>query len=215
MPTPITEKTLSIEFGDEWECLKWDDSPYYRQGIERVDGTKGVDIVAIRKDHRDVDVLYLIEIKDFRGHRIENKHKFSRRAVPSNPDALRCEDCGHQSQTRSCPEYHRSLAIDIARKVRDTLAGISGAVVSPRSVQFAHRCMAVVARGDAANIRVVAWVLEDEISGVGEHKQKMYQNESRKSLQNLLAWLTNKVSQIDPRHRLPDGVKLVNLKSPE
>ncbi|HVK68188.1 MAG TPA: hypothetical protein VM694_27205, partial [Polyangium sp.] len=92
-------KTLDVErirflFGESWTVVeKWDDSRLYREGIHELDGTKAVDIVGVRNGD-----LYLIEVKDFRGHAIETK----RRQPSELPLAIGC-------------------------KVRDTLAGLIGA----------------------------------------------------------------------------------------
>ncbi|HEU4728156.1 MAG TPA: hypothetical protein VFT22_09715 [Kofleriaceae bacterium] len=67
---------LRFVFDDSWLVARWDDSSWYRAGIEKLKGqvdgraeaTKAVDVVGLR-DH----VPYLFEVKDFRGYAIENK----------------------------------------------------------------------------------------------------------------------------------------------
>ncbi|UPL50224.1 hypothetical protein [Hymenobacter sublimis] len=68
MPT-IQEGNLIFDFpaADSWFAFKYDeDTPpgYYRQRIDRIDGLKGVDIIAGQRPA--FDTLTLIEIKDFR-----------------------------------------------------------------------------------------------------------------------------------------------------
>lgn len=68
MPT-IQEGNLVFDFptADSWYAFKYDeDNPpgYYRQRIDRIDGLKGVDIIAGQRP--EFDTLTLIEIKDFR-----------------------------------------------------------------------------------------------------------------------------------------------------
>lgn len=103
--TTIREGRLELEFDETWLVVKWDDDPAFREGIcklcgeirdgetVRHEGTKAVDLIGLRES-----VLYLIELKDFRGHRIENK-------------------------SRQVAE----LPLEIGLKVRDSLAGLIGA----------------------------------------------------------------------------------------
>ena len=102
----FVEGHLRFEFGPSWQVEKYDEHPIYREGIERLKeqipcthclhpqdvGSKAVDFVGIYKGQP-----YFIEVKDFRGHAIEN----SRRT-------------------------QGALAIEVALKVRDTVAGLLG-----------------------------------------------------------------------------------------
>lgn len=90
--TIFDEGNLRFQFGERWQVIKLDDSDVYRMGIEHIDGTKAVDFVGIL----DEQEIYLIEVKDFRGHRIENKNR-----------VLKGE-----------------LLIEVAQKVRDSVACI-------------------------------------------------------------------------------------------
>ena len=94
MSTPIDEGAVRFTFGDEWEVEKYDETGVYRTGLGKLDGSKAVDMVGI---HAGRDI-YLIELKDMRTYRIENKGRVG-----------------------------EPLALEVAQKVRDTLAGVSGA----------------------------------------------------------------------------------------
>jgi len=61
---------LTFTFPDNWDICKFDDTKYYREKIEKLDGIKSVDIIA-----NDGGALQFIEVKDFRHHRIENKER--------------------------------------------------------------------------------------------------------------------------------------------
>ena len=63
------EGVLAFEFGERWKIFKLDEHSDYRERIGKIEGTKAVDFLGIL-DERE---LYLIEIKDFRQHRIETK----------------------------------------------------------------------------------------------------------------------------------------------
>lgn len=72
MSQEITEGTppnqLIFSFPEDWKICKFDDTSFYRNRVEKLDGMKSVDIIA-----KSSDSLQFIEIKDFRQHRIENR----------------------------------------------------------------------------------------------------------------------------------------------
>ena len=105
MSITITEGKLRFEFAPPWAVLKYDDHPCYRGGVGKLHGrvvnnegkeeywrTMAVDVVAAR-----ANLLLFLEIKDFRGHRIETKHRLG-----------------------------DDLAVEVGGKVRDSLAGLVG-----------------------------------------------------------------------------------------
>lgn len=69
----FTEGFLEVEIADVSTWVRWDEAAAYRQGLQKMTGTKAVEAVVI---HEDGDALYL-EIKDFRRHRIENKRRLA------------------------------------------------------------------------------------------------------------------------------------------
>lgn len=111
MPTPLDVEKQRFEFGDSWiVAFKYDDSQFYRGGPERLKGeleersnneskivpqaTRAVDVVGLHEK----DGLLLLEAKDFRGHRIENKNRMRGQVI-----------------------------LEVALKTRDTVAGLLGA----------------------------------------------------------------------------------------
>ena len=60
----ITEGTpplqLQFSFPDTWDICKFDDTSFYRNRVEKLNGVKSVDILA-----KSNTVLHFIEIKDF------------------------------------------------------------------------------------------------------------------------------------------------------
>ena len=111
MSTPLVVEKLRFTFGDSWTvAFKYDDSRFYRSGPERLKGeleersnneskivsqaTRAVDVIGLHQE----DGLLLLEAKDFRGHRIENKNRL-----------------------------HRQIILEVALKTRDTVAGLLGA----------------------------------------------------------------------------------------
>ncbi|MBF0291348.1 MAG: hypothetical protein HQK86_04250 [Nitrospinae bacterium] len=60
----ITEGKLTFKFPSKWQVAKYDDWSFYRNQFQRIDGTKGVDILAIDTDK----CIWAIEVKDYRQH---------------------------------------------------------------------------------------------------------------------------------------------------
>ena len=111
MPKSHDVEKQRFVFGDRWTvAFKYDDTRFYREGPERLKGeleersntelktvpqaTRAVDVVGLHQDNG----LLLLEAKDFRGHRIENKNRL-------------------QGQ----------IILEVSLKVRDTVAGLLGA----------------------------------------------------------------------------------------
>jgi hypothetical protein len=107
--------------------IKYDDHRDYRERIARLDGTKAVDVVAVHASER----LYLIEIKDFRGHRIET--------------IARVRDA--------------ELAIEVGQKVRDTIAGIVAANHRGGTADWDGVVSRLAA--NATPVRVLLWLERD------------------------------------------------------
>jgi hypothetical protein len=93
--TTLYEGNLRFHFPKDWQVIKYDGgNHFYRNPISKCQGTKAVDILAWSGND-----LWLLEVKNFRGYRIENKNRIN----------------------------NGELAIEVAQKVRDTIAGLYGA----------------------------------------------------------------------------------------
>jgi hypothetical protein len=142
-------------------------------------GTKAVDFVGLWANE-----IHFIEVKDFRGHRIENKPR------------VRDGD----------------LAVEVAVKVRDTIAGIVGACQRPEGAPWRAFVEALARRGRP---HVCLWLEEDTLG-----RRAMERGHPGLALQQDLAdrlsWLAPRVlvrSRANDRgvagmqvHSLPDGV---------
>lgn len=107
MPTIIVDRFV-FDLPAGWTVLKYDDCTYYREHFNGLASSKALDLLALAPQQSE---LWMVEIKDYRGHR---------RANPEN------------------------LFTDVARKVRDTLAGLAAARVAandPQSLTFAADAM--------------------------------------------------------------------------
>lgn len=181
------EGTIRFAFGGRWVVEKWDASAVYTRGVgtlggaltgadgeARHEGTKAVDFVGVL----DGDTLYLLEVKDFRGHRIENKRR----------------------------QLHE-LPLEIGLKVRDTLAGLAGAHSKTGGPAWVERCgEALAARKH--QVRVVAWIVDDPPRpNEPRGKRAARDSERTKQIRQKLGWLTSRVLVEDPLDtELPDVV---------
>lgn len=185
MTTAIVEQRLTLTFDTNWRALKWDAQsptdppPYlYREGIERLKGqldrreesTKAVDVVA----SSSTPELTLIEIKDFR--------------TDWSVGAPRSVTFGGRWQ---------ELPLEVALKVRDTLAGIYGVAQSTSDANTTWLRDALT-----SGVRVYAFVLQDAVRPSETHsKRNARDSELRNNLRRRLAWLTTdrqRVNIVDP-----------------
>lgn len=173
--TIVDVERIRFEFGATWTFVeKYDDSAVYRDGIGKLPGSKAVDIVGVRAGR-----LYLIEVKDFRGHAIENKDR-----------------------------QKEDLAIEIGSKVRDTLSGLIGAHRRGKK-EWVEVCANLLVTGLKTPdvVQVVSWV-EDAAprSSEPENKRFVRRGVLRQRLEQRLAWLTARArldSPLAPRF-VPD-----------
>ncbi len=187
--TIIVEERLVLELGPSWDVVKYDEHPLHKDGIgclqramicreclEKVvcarcgkgsgEGTKAVDIVGQRQG-----CLYLIEVKDFRKYRIENRRRL----------------------------LDGDLAVEVALKVRDTLAGLAGAVHARSSERWRAWAELMLKRPP----KVLLWLEQDRAEGDDRGRGRPLTLKDR--LDQNLQWLHPHVMVVD-QHRcsLPD-----------
>jgi len=155
----FTEGNLRFEFDVQWTVRKYDGHRDYREKIERLQDTKAVDFVGLLNR----DTLYWIEVKDFRGHRIESKPRLA------NGD----------------------LMIEVAQKVRDSIAGVVGAHRnSSEPGLWKPFARALVSR--RKRVKVLLWLEEDAPPG----PQTRHLNRAQVlagQLKTRMVWLTSRV----------------------
>jgi len=66
------ESRLEFTFSDDWRVLKWDEHPAFRNGLQKIGETKGMDFVGLY-----IDAPWFVEVKNFCEHRIENKERLT------------------------------------------------------------------------------------------------------------------------------------------
>ena len=177
----IDVERIRFSFGESWTVAeKWDDSRLFRDGICKLNGavldeetgepgqvgTKAVDIVGVR----DGD-LYLIEVKDFRGHAIETKKR-----QPSE------------------------LPLTIGCKVRDTVAGLVGASRQGRE-PWVEACAKLLLDGKRRVYVIAWIEDPPLRAAEPIKKRTVWQMERAARLKQRLSWLTARVavaSHFDP-----------------
>jgi hypothetical protein len=130
VPRVFVEGHLEFKFSDQWHVIKYDGHRDYRRIVKR-DGTKAVDFVAVHGTQPSI--LYLIEVTDYRGYRIEEKKRIS----------------------------DGTLAREVAEKVRDTIAGIVGGLQNGNAEDWGIVMERLAT--PVPPIRVVLWLEEDAI----------------------------------------------------
>jgi len=158
MPT-ITEKKLTFNFPKAWLVNKYDEQSFYRKKVQKCRGTAAVDILALSETD-----LFLIEVKDFRMHRIENKKRIQ----------------------------HAELADEFAQKVRDTIAGLYGAYRWHNSI-FTPFCNYLYAnlKEEKRDIRKITAILflEEDMPPVKASDFKVVHRYLRENMQMRLKFL--------------------------
>ena len=91
--TMLPVDNFMFEFPGSWTFIKYDDCGFYRRRFGQLEDVKAVDVLAIGHG------LFIIEAKDFRGYRIQNKPRMS----------------------------NSELVLEMAKKIRDTVAVLYGA----------------------------------------------------------------------------------------
>ena len=127
----IEESELLFKFdAAHWQTIVYDK----HQCHEKINSTeaKAIDFLSIY----DQKTVVLFEIKNFRGHRIENK-----------------------SRTENATA---DLVLEVAQKVRDSIAGMIGAVRDPLAIETEFwKTIGQLITKPKKEIIVIAWLEED------------------------------------------------------
>ncbi|KHD07682.1 hypothetical protein PN36_03325 [Candidatus Thiomargarita nelsonii] len=187
--TRIEEGSLAFEFGERWCVFKLDEHRDYRGRIGKLSETKAVDFIGILDDK----TLYFIEVKDFRSHRIANKDRLLKGKLP---------EC--QLIKGELP-----LPIELAQKVRDSVACIIGAYHSSSFPAHWAPYAKLLCHKDK-QIKVILW-LERDLPSHPSLIKKTRAFLKANVFKQQLRWLTShvRVESMDEQ-RLPD-VKVSQL----
>lgn len=172
------EGNLGFEFDDrQWRVLKFDDHPDYRKRMEKVDETKAVDFVGVLNEQE----LFLIEVKDFRQHRIETKEKLS----------------------------SGELAVELAQKTRDSIACMVGAYHTSSTPGDWQPFTQLLCNKDK-QVKVALW-LEHDLPQHSQQRKKVLASVQTKLFKPKLAWLTRRVLVCGSQKEGLPGLRVSNL----
>ena len=185
MSHTISESRLEFCFSDAWRVIKFDECPEYQRlaqesGKQNLPGTKGVDFVGIWNE-----MLYFIEVKDFRTYRIENRPKL---------------EAG-------------TLAVELGQKVHSSIACLIGFYRTSPTPElwspFAHLLCTSTRR-----IKVVLW-LEHELPVHPVMQRKALNSLHIKNFKPRLQWITPYVFISNQETNVLTGVEVHNLPHPQ
>ena len=188
MTTTFNEESLRFEFDDAWTVVKYVETPEYAR-IRNQTEAKGVDFVGLFAAGSSRFVIHLIEDKDFRGHRIENATRIR----------------------------GGKLALEVAQKMRDTVAGMIGARRTSAETQPWER-FAGALRRRRHEVKVVLWLERDRPPNRGATSQRDFRRMRRKTDLSVLTadlkkrsrWLGAMTLVVDQDSGL-EGVTATNL----
>ncbi|MEZ4958722.1 MAG: DUF6661 family protein [Saprospiraceae bacterium] len=167
----LQEKDLQFVFDDShWTgLLKFDETKDYKNASENLPETKGVDFTGVYQKHS----LVLIEVKDFREHRIKNKPKFT-----DGPDAL---------------------WLKVAQKYKNSVAVIVGAARNSTHEKETFQSYLEILKNEGKQFFLILWLEQDTPLAMKNKKLKSNRQEYLllQDLKKSLKWLTTKVNVID------------------
>ena len=174
------EGCLCFTFRDTWQVEKYDDHVFYRNRVSQLPETKAVDFVGQASDATN----YFIEVKDFRGYRIQNRHRLTT----------------------------NELALEVARKVRDSVAGLIGYKREQGNVG-ALGTVADRLHQQATTLRIVLWLEDDGVVNASVWQAQLLTITD--SIKRYLKWLTVRVFVISlsTHTNTPPELHVANLPS--
>ena len=171
-PIAFLESNIRFIFdGNQWShLLKYDEQTDYKKIGNAITGTKAVDFIGILNN----EILTLIEVKNFRGFRIENKSRTDLK-----------ED---------------SLDLEVAQKVRDTLSGILGAARHSTHLKEQWNEYVKFILNNHKSVHVILWLEEDlppQPNFILQKRMKSRDGNLTNTLKQKLNWLTSHVSVVN------------------
>ncbi len=137
------ESRLEFRFGEQWQpIIDFDEHPDYKKLTKTIKGSKGVDFVGVFRDELNArEKLYLIEVKNFRNYRTQNKKRLS----------------------------SGELAVELGQKVRVSLACILSAYRTGDSQTWQPFLEMLVDRDSW--LGVVLWLEQDRPQGRDQYRK--------------------------------------------
>ncbi|MEW5980092.1 MAG: hypothetical protein AB1898_30225 [Acidobacteriota bacterium] len=187
MTTAIEEGHLRFEFGNSRSVERYDGQEgvgkreahsFYRNRVSKLPETKAVDFVGLSNPH---GASYLIEVKDFRGYRIQNEKRLTT----------------------------DELAREVAFKVRDSVAGVVGAKRSYQEGVLPEAADNLVI--PEKDVGVVLWLEDDAAKKADSWKAELATlvDKIKAYLSWLTSKIL--VVSLSTHHYLPPDLKVTNL----
>lgn len=166
------ESGLYFQFDDRWNVCQLDTEADYRNKIaKQIPGTRCIDFIGFNETEK---VLLFVEVKSFRGY-------------------------GNRKNMRRLTGEEDDLTVEIAQKVRDSLATIiSGARHSTHLSDTWKKYISHLNQGEA--LKVIAWVELDVRTQTLLNRAKINMGTRRKELKKRLTWLTSDVQILNTRN---------------
>lgn len=181
------EGSLRFSFDDTvWQhVIKYDDCADHKK-IEKLNGTNAVDFCA-----RSNDQVLFLEVKDFRGHAVENAYRFV------NDD--------------------EGLPSEIGFKVRGTIAGIAAASRNSTNLKEEWDLYLQSISNARKKVWVILWLEEDRNLYWGasilnnERREKMRRSTILNQLKVKVGWLTKNVRVANTTSHLEPNIRVTSV----
>lgn len=166
------ESGLHFRFDDRWDVCQLDTEADYRNKIARqIPETRSIDFIGFNETEK---ILLFVEVKSFRGY-------------------------GNRKNMRRLTGEEDDLTIEIAQKVRDSLATIiGGARHSTHLSDTWKKYISHLNQGEA--LKVIAWVELDVHTQTLLSRAKINMGTRRRELKKRLTWLTSDVQILNTRN---------------
>lgn len=176
----ISEGSLTFHFSTDCTAIKFDECPFYRHYFNALLYSKGVDIIAVSPN-----AVTLIEIKDFRGHESENRHR------------VKTNYTNYENG-----QYDESLDIEASSKAAMTIACLYGAFSESEKCNAANELMAYYnamksEKIPSCNKKInIVLYLEGQFK-IQSRPKKAIMKALKDSMKKKLKWLNCEVSVVD------------------
>lgn len=182
----IEESGLKFIFEEEAKAVKYDDSKFYRNYMNQLPESKGVDFISVQAGR-----LVFTEVKNCKGYEADCRW----RIFPNNKK----RDVSH---TTVNTEGRDSLDIEISEKVAMTIAGLVGAYTKAAGSKAAE-CLSeytdtlISSAVKSGNRQLLIILFLEGNFGCETRTKKTIMMELEKSIKKKLAWLNCLVSVVD------------------
>lgn len=166
------ESALVFKFSDQWEVYQLDNEADYRNKIcKQIPETRSIDFIGFNEKE---NLLLFVEVKSFRGY-------------------------GNRTNMQRLTGKHGDLTIEVAQKVRDSLATIMGGARNSTHLPDTWKKY-VEHLNRNGNLKVIAWVELDTSTETLLQRAKTNMATRQKELRGRLTWLTSNVRILNTRN---------------